>query len=107
MNVTIPSSEEQPCPRSGHSAVVHKGNMYIFGGKDDSSEKLNDFWSFNIADQKWLLITAGGEAPYERSGHSSAVFDDLIIIFGGIWDVTKELNDLHLYSVSKNEWMIV
>lgn len=81
--------------------------MYVFGGKDDSSEKLNDFWSFNITDQKWLLITAGGEAPYERSGHSSAVFEDLIVVFGGIWDVTKELNDLHLYSVSKNEWMIV
>ena len=49
-NVTFPPEEEIPCPRSGHSAVVYKGNMYIFGGKDDSSEKLNDFWSFNIAD---------------------------------------------------------
>ena len=53
-NVQISAGEEQPCPRSGHSAVVHKGNMYVFGGKDDDSEKLNDFWSFNIADQKWL-----------------------------------------------------
>ena len=81
--------------------------MYVFGGKDDSSEKLNDFWSFNITDQKWLLITAGGEAPYERSGHSSAVFEDLIVVFGGIWDVTKELNDLHLYSFSRNQWITV
>ena len=49
-NVTFPVGEEQPCARSGHSAVVYNGNMYIFGGKNDSSEKLNDFWSFNIAD---------------------------------------------------------
>ena len=104
-NVEISEDNDKPCPRSGHQAVVCKGNMYIFGGKDDSSQKLNDFWSFNIADQKWLQVTAGGEAPYERSGHSMSVFEDFIILFGGIWDVTKELNDLHVYHTNKNEWV--
>ena len=35
------------------------------------------------------------------------MLDDYIVIFGGIWDVTKELNDLHLYSVTQNEWLIL
>lgn len=81
--------------------------MYVFGGKNDSSEKLNDLWLFNIADKKWIEIEPEGEIPFERSGHSSDIYDDYLVIFGGIWDVTKELNDLHIYSFSKNVWMTV
>lgn len=31
--------------------------MFIFGGKDDESEKLNDLWSFNMASQIWSKIS--------------------------------------------------
>jgi hypothetical protein len=30
--------------------------MYIFAGKNEASEKLNDLWVFNIADQFWKEI---------------------------------------------------
>jgi len=106
-NIDIAPGQPIPCARSGHSASIFNGNMYIFGGKDDSSEKLNDLWVFNIADKRWVEIEAEGEAPFERSGHSSDVFEDYLVIFGGIWDVTKELNDLHLYSFSQNRWITV
>lgn len=106
-NVTIPNGQPVPCSRSGHSASIYNGMMYIFGGKNDSSEKLNDLWVFNIAEKKWVQIEAEGDEPFERSGHSSAIFDDYLAIFGGIWDVTKELNDLHLYSFANNNWITV
>ena len=106
-NVELEIGAPAPCARSGHSASVFNGNMYVFGGKNDSSEKLNDLWLFNIADKKWIEIEAEGEVPFERSGHSSDIYEDYLVIFGGIWDVTKELNDLHLYSFSRNMWMTV
>lgn len=81
--------------------------MYVFGGKNDSSEKLSDLWVYNIADKRWIEIDAEGEVPFERSGHSSDVYDDYLVIFGGIWDVTKELNDLHLYQFSQNRWITI
>ena len=59
--------------------------MYVFGGKNDSSEKLNDLWVYNIGDKRWVEVIADGEAPYERSGHSSDVYDDYLVIFGGIF----------------------
>lgn len=96
-----------PSPRSGHSASVFNGNMYVFGGKNDSSEKLNDLWVYNIADKRWVEVDAEGDPPIERSGHSSDVYDDFLVIFGGIWDVTKELNDLHVYSFSQNRWITI
>lgn len=35
--------------------------------------------------------------PCERSGHSANVFKDKMLIFGGILELTKELNDLVSY----------
>jgi len=81
--------------------------MYVFGGKNDSSEKLNDLWVYNIADKRWIEMSPDGETPVERSGHTTDVFDDYLVIFGGIWDVTKELNDLHFLSFSQNRWINV
>ena len=56
VNVKFPRGEALPCPRSGHSASIYNGSMYIFGGKDENSEKINDLWCFNIADQMWKRI---------------------------------------------------
>ena len=97
-NIELGPGQPVPCARSGHTASIYGGNMYVFGGKDDSSEKLNDLWVYNISEKKWIEIIADGETPFERSGHSSDVFGEYLVIFGGIWDVTKELNDMHLYS---------
>lgn len=33
-----------PQPRAGHSAVMYKSKMYVFGGKDEDNEKLKDLW---------------------------------------------------------------
>jgi hypothetical protein len=30
-----------------------------------------------------------------------------MIIFGGIYEITKELNDLYLYDFKKNKWITV
>ena len=104
-NIEIAPGQPMPCSRSGHSASIYNGNMYVFGGKNDDSEKLNDLWVYNIAEKRWVEIGATGNIPFERSGHSSDIFDDHLVIFGGIWDVTKELNDMHLYKFSDNTWI--
>jgi N-acetylneuraminic acid mutarotase len=38
----------EPQPRAGHSALIYDDKMWIFGGKDDDNEKLNDFWSYSF-----------------------------------------------------------
>jgi len=40
-------NSRRPCPRSGHSSVIHNGNMYVFGGKCGNSNKLNDLWELS------------------------------------------------------------
>lgn len=39
--------EEVPGPRAGHTTLVAKDFMYMFGGKDGQNNRLNDLWRFN------------------------------------------------------------
>lgn len=39
--------DKQPCPRAGHSSVLIKHKMFVFGGKGADCRKLNDLWIFD------------------------------------------------------------
>ena len=98
--VKLSPNAKRPCPRSGHTAVFSDGEMYVFGGKDCDSNKLNDLWSFNVKGSYWTKIEPEGEViPCIRSGHTACMLEGFMSIFGGIFEVTKELNDLYAYSI--------
>ena len=99
----------KPEPRAGHSAALHGRNMYIFGGKGEDNIKFNDFWSFNLDTKKWTEIKVDDDlsVPCARSGHASVTYQDSIVIFGGIHEITRELNDMHVYDVRANRWVKV
>ena len=88
----------------------------MFGGKDDDNYKLNDLWKFDLTSLTWTeLVPAGANGvnseeesngiPMARSGHSAVIYQGYICIFGGIFEVTKELNDLQLYDIAQNRWI--
>lgn len=60
-----------PQPRAGHSAIVHEGKMYVFGGKDEDNEKLKDLWCFEFATRVWTELPSDFEGIMSRSGHSA------------------------------------
>ena len=95
-----------PQERCGHSAVVHGGAMWIFGGKDDDNQKLNDLWKFNLTARTWQRVEQPSyTVPLPRSGHAADIYGDYMILHGGIFEITKELNDCHLYDFAKNKWI--
>lgn len=40
-----------------------------------------------------------------RSGHTSVMCENNIIIFGGIHGVTKEMNDVHAFCIPQRRWI--
>ncbi len=57
---------------------------------------MGDLWEFNLATKQWAKI--GASLPdHARSGHCAVSFGNKMYIFGGILEVTKELNDLLVY----------
>jgi hypothetical protein len=82
--------------------------MYVFGGKDDENNKLDDLWKFNFLTKEWTEIRSQPDQniPCPRSGHTASVYkNDYILIFGGIYEVTKELNDLFVFDMHKENWI--
>ena len=78
------------------------------------NKKLNDLWKFDLKEQKWTDIFPSSsrsdsieitQQPLERSGHSCALFGQYMVIFGGYFEVTKELNDLFLYDFENQKWI--
>ena len=41
----------------------------------------------------------------ERSGHTACVYRDFMVVFGGIYEVTKELNDMNLFDFRSKRWI--
>lgn len=79
--------------------------MYVFGGKDVENNKMNDLWRLDLDFDKWEEMEPVGVKPMERSGHSADFYNGNMIIFGGLFEITKELNDCHLYDFESNRWI--
>ena len=95
------SSKTAPCVRASHSSVHHNGKIYIFGGQDDDNNKLSDLWEFDLATEQWREIEVAGTVPSARSGHSANIYKGKMYIFGGIFEITKELSELLVYDFEK------
>jgi hypothetical protein len=96
-----------PAARAAHSAVARGKEMILFGGRDEDNEKLNDIWSFNFESMQWTQLIPLNAPPTPRCGHSASLHNDCMLIFGGIYDVTKELNDLQSYCFATKKWTAV
>lgn len=76
--------------------MANGNSVFVFGGQDDENNKLGDLWEFNVTTKAWVQI--GQSLPdLARSGHVAVAFGNKMYVFGGILEVTKELNDLLVY----------
>lgn len=88
-----------PSARAGCSVAVHGSNMFMFGGQVEDNKKMDDCWCYDLDGNTWSQVAMGdGEfCPSHRSGHSTVVFGSKMYIFGGIYELTHELNDLCVF----------
>lgn len=81
--------------------------MIVFAGRDIDHEVLNDLWVFNFKNNQWHEITEASHPPIQRSGHTASIYNDKMIVFGGIHEVTKELNDMVLFDFKTSKWSVL
>ena len=100
----IDTKGTKPSPRYGHSAIIWKNKMIVFGGYDSSSLASNELFEYNLGiydlciynipeSYTWSLIQASTPLPAGRFTHGCCVVDNEMFIFGGISDNTP-LNDV-------------
>ena len=90
-----------PSGREHHAAVwsVMADGFYIFGGRDNNSNILNDLYLYSREATRWETLLPEGSIPSARYGHTTLWSDvaDGFYMFGGQDVVGNRLNDLYLY----------
>lgn len=102
-------SKTVPVGRNAHSAVAQGNSLFIFGGQDQDNYKLGDLWELNLTTKQWANIkytVSGHPTDIARSGHTAVAYGSKMYVFGGILEVTKELNDLLVYDFKSQNLVI-
>ena len=67
-----------------------------------------DLWAFDFTKNQWEQIDFTLDAEVQiasRSGHSASIFQDRMIVFAGIHEVTHELDDMAAYNFKTKKWV--
>ena len=95
--------QEHPSKRWGHSVVLYKNSMIIFGGRH-SQRILSNIYSLDFTSLSWIKIEPSGNSPPARDSHSAIIYNDTdMIIFGGNGTLGK-LNDLWNFNFADKKW---
>ncbi|KAI4528977.1 hypothetical protein K525DRAFT_230095 [Schizophyllum commune Loenen D] len=105
-----------PVGRYGHAVTMVGSRFFVFGGQvdtqfmndffggTDGQYHYNDTWSYDTTTRQWSELTCIGFIPSPREGHSAAVVDDVIYVFGGRGVDGKDLGDLAAFKISNQRW---
>ncbi|XP_034949658.1 tip elongation aberrant protein 1-like isoform X2 [Chelonus insularis] len=96
-----------PRGRRGHTALVHRGQMLIYGGYQDLRGSSPELWAFHFETESWHLLSSGeGGGPAPRHKHSAVLHCDAMYIYGGMTDL-QERNDCWKWDVKSSTWNIL
>jgi hypothetical protein len=68
---------DMPIALSGHSAVVHRDQVWVFGGD-------GGLLRYDPGSDTWTEVPQVGPRPEVREHHGAAVVGDSMVVFGGI-----------------------
>uniref|UniRef100_A0A6B2L8C6 Uncharacterized protein n=1 Tax=Arcella intermedia TaxID=1963864 RepID=A0A6B2L8C6_9EUKA len=98
--ITVPNA----LSRTEHSAVIHKNEMFVFGGYSGTGAYQNKIIALNLDDpQAWVTVSVAGPIPTARSAHSACLYKGKIYVFGG-WDGRTSNNDFYKFNIEKLKW---
>lgn len=95
-----------PTNRRGHSAVIYRSSMFIFGGYEDFRGSSAQLWQYDLLNQRWELANLSSTSachPEPRHSHSAVVHQDSMYIYGGLSNL-KPLCDLWRWSWRDRRW---
>ncbi|XP_002963370.2 nitrile-specifier protein 5 isoform X2 [Selaginella moellendorffii] len=96
---------EIPSARVGVAMAAAGNTIFVFGGRDEQHQELNEFFSFDTVTGEWRLLSAEETSPPHRSYHTLAADKQgkNIYTFGGCGKAGR-LNDLWVFNIESSTW---
>ena len=97
---------DNPGGRAYHAATSDGEKKWVADGMNDSKGILGDFYEFNMSTDTWTQLP---DCPIARAYSAMAYVEDdsKIILFGGLDPYDNATNDLCIYDLTTNTWMLV
>ncbi|KAF5894841.1 attractin isoform X1, partial [Clarias magur] len=94
--------------RASHKAVVHEDVMWVIGGHVFNYTKYQMVMAFNLSSQSWMSVNRSANSVTARYGHSLAVHEDKIYMYGGKIDSTGNVtSELWVFHMKNQSWELL
>ncbi|XP_035282260.1 attractin-like isoform X2 [Anguilla anguilla] len=94
--------------RTSHKAVVHQDIMWVIGGYVFNSSNYEMVKAYNLSSQSWLPLSPSANTVTGCYGHSLALHEDKIYMYGGKTDFTGNVSSqLWVFHVHNQSWELV
>ncbi|KAJ6235609.1 rab9 effector protein [Anaeramoeba flamelloides] len=93
----------QPTNRSGHSSSAIGDLIWIFGGRAENGDYLDDLHCLDTKTNSWYNLQIEGMNPSPRAWHTANFIDEQLIIYGG-GCYSKTFDDVWVYELRSNKW---
>ncbi|MCK4353607.1 hypothetical protein KAW65_09415 [candidate division WOR-3 bacterium] len=100
------TSGDAPGGCAYHAVASDVEKMWVAGGMNADKAILDDFYEFNMSTETWTQLP---DCPIARAYSAMAYVEDdsKIILFGGLDPYGNATNDLCIYDLSTNTWLLV
>ena len=102
----IYDEKEEPIPRKGHTSVLIKNTIFIFGGESPKDATYEDLVTYNIILNKFYYPKISKKRKInQKKGHIMIGTNQTFLIQGGIDIRTSTLeNSAYIYNIIDNYW---
>ncbi|XP_023649814.1 kelch repeat-containing protein isoform X1 [Paramormyrops kingsleyae] len=97
---------DRPAPRSGHSACVLQGKIFMFGGWD-TPVCFNDMHALDLGLMEFSAVRTSGTGPSPRSWHGCAVLSESKFLVHGGYNGNNALTDSFIFDTDTSCWTTV
>lgn len=92
------STAPMPAPRTGHTATVLGGRIYVLGGHDGSGGGKDNVWEYDPSSNSWTVRTA---TTLVLDGHSAVAMAPYILVY------PAQIEEAYAYEVGADTWWAI
>ncbi|EAN78005.1 hypothetical protein, conserved [Trypanosoma brucei brucei TREU927] len=89
--------------RTGHTIVVYKSNMFLFGGTGPNSTYSSSIFCNEKMTLQWKECRGVGVVPTGRANHTSVLVENKMFVFGGHREL-EVFDELYIVNLDSMRW---
>ncbi|KAF7663964.1 hypothetical protein LDENG_00194320, partial [Lucifuga dentata] len=94
--------------RASHKAVVDEGIMWVIGGYVFNASNYHMVKAYNLSSRSWLTFDPSVNTVTPRYGHSLALHEGKIYMYGGKIDSTGNVSSqLWVFHIQNQSWVLL